>query len=108
MINSRFMRIMIIFDLPTVESYEKKEYRQFRKELIKNGYIMIQFSVYLKSFNHQIKLNDEVIKISKYIPKSGNIRAILLTEHQWANAAFICGDKQINEFVNNNERFNKI
>ena len=82
MVNSRFMRIMIIFDLPTIESYEQKEYRQFRKELIKNGYVMIQFSVYLKSFNHQINLNEEIVKISKCIPKSGNIRAISLTEHQ--------------------------
>lgn len=102
------MRIMIIFDLPTIESFEKKEYRLFRNELIKNGYIMIQFSVYLKSFNHQINLNEEVQKISRYIPKSGNIKAISLTEHQWSNAIFICGEKQINELVNNNERFNKI
>lgn len=108
MVNSRFMRIMIIFDLPTIESYEQKEYRQFRKELIKNGYVMIQFSVYLKSFNHQISLNEEIVKISKRIPKSGNIRAISLTEHQWSNAIFMCGEKQINEIVNNNERFNKI
>ena len=76
--------------------------------LIKNGYIMVQFSIYLKSFNHQINLNDEVLKINKYIPKSGNIRALSLTEHQWSNAVFICGEKQINELVNNSERFNKI
>lgn len=102
------MRIMIIFDLPTIESFEKREYRLFRKELIKSGYMMIQFSVYLKSFNHQINLKEEILKISKHIPKSGNIRAISLTEHQWSNAIFMCGEKQLNELVNDNERFNKI
>ena len=44
----RFMRIFVFFDLPMDSLEEKREYRKFRKALIKNGFIMMQESVYCK------------------------------------------------------------
>ena len=38
----RMMRLMIMFDLPV----ERREYRQFRKRLINEGFLMIQYSIY--------------------------------------------------------------
>jgi CRISPR-associated protein Cas2 len=40
------MRVMVFFDLPVVTSAERKEYTKFRKFLIHEGFIMMQFSVY--------------------------------------------------------------
>ena len=45
----RFMRVLVMFDLPTETSLQRKNYRKFRKTLIKNGFIMMQESVYVKS-----------------------------------------------------------
>ena len=42
------MRLMIMFDLPVETSEERKEYRKFRKNLINEGFIMIQYSVYVR------------------------------------------------------------
>ena len=39
---------MIMFDLPVETSEERKEYRKFRKNLINEGFIMIQYSVYVR------------------------------------------------------------
>ena len=36
----RFMRIMVFFDLPTITPANRKDYANFRKYLIKNGFIM--------------------------------------------------------------------
>jgi CRISPR-associated protein Cas2 len=80
--NIKYMRALLIFDLPTLNAYERKEYRKFRKFLIRQGYIMIQFSVYVKAFNGQIKTSEEVKKFADVIPKDGNIRIIKVTEHQ--------------------------
>lgn len=35
----RFMRILVMFDLPTLTSEDLKMYRNFRKFLIKNGFL---------------------------------------------------------------------
>lgn len=104
----RSMRLLLLFDLPMVEDYEKKEYTNFRKELIKQGYFMIQFSVYMKCVNTQIKLESEIKKIYKYVPTNGNIRLIAITEKQYSNMEILLGKKKINEIYNNNERYTKI
>lgn len=44
----RIMRLMVMFDLPTDTSQQRKQYRQFRKKLLNEGFIMIQYSVYVR------------------------------------------------------------
>ena len=104
----RNMRILLLFDLPTIESYEKKEYTQFRKHLLKNGYTMIQFSVYVKCINTQLKVDKELKKLYQFVPTNGNIRMLTVTEKQYQNMVMILGKKKINEIYNNAERYIKI
>lgn len=42
------MRLMIMFDLPMNTAEEKRNYRKFRKCLINEGFLMIQYSVYVR------------------------------------------------------------
>lgn len=104
----RRMRILLFFDLPSIEQYEKKEYLDFRKSLIKNGFIMIQFSIYVKAVNASSKIKYEIEKIKKNIPSQGNIRIIHITESQYQNMTILLGNKKINEIYNNSERYTKI
>lgn len=102
------MRILLMFDLPSQEDYEKKEYRIFHKNLIKNGFVMIQFSVYVKAINSYSKINREINKLRKSIPKNGNIRVLSVTEKQYQDMILILGHKNINEIYNNDRRYIKI
>ena len=43
------MRMLCMFDLPVELSDERKAYREFRKNLIKEGFIMMQYSVYVRT-----------------------------------------------------------
>lgn len=102
------MRLLLFYDLPNTESYETKEYNQFRKSLLRNGYTMIQFSVYMKTINTQTKIEQEIKKIVKCLPNNGNIRVIAVTEKQYENMYILVGKKKINEIYNNTERYIKI
>ena len=44
--NNRFMRIIVMFDLPVITDKEKKTATKFRKFLLDEGFIMMQYSVY--------------------------------------------------------------
>ena len=44
----RFMRVIVFFDLPTLTTEDKRNYSKFRRFLIKNGFMMLQESVYAK------------------------------------------------------------
>jgi len=53
----RFMRLIVFFDLPVVKKEDRKGYTQFRKFLLKDGYDMVQFSVYSRICNGQESVN---------------------------------------------------
>lgn len=97
-----------MFDLPSVETKEKKEYSIFHKELIKNGYFMIQFSVYCKTIHFKSKVDSEINKLKKKLPNDGNVRVIVITEKQYNDMKILVGHKKINEVYNNAERYIKI
>ena len=44
----KIMRVLCMFDLPVETDEERRAYRTFRKNLIKEGFIMIQYSVYVR------------------------------------------------------------
>lgn len=104
----RNMRLVLLFDLPSIELYEKKEYNNFKKTLLKNGYYMMQYSVYVKSLNIQTKIQNEVNKIKKSIPINGNIRLIVITEKQYSEMYVLLGKKRDDEIYNSPERYIKI
>lgn len=42
----RVMWILVFFDLPTQTKKDKKVYQSFRDKLIRDGFVMFQFSIY--------------------------------------------------------------
>lgn len=44
----RVMRLMIMFDLPVLTSENRRNYRKFRKALINEGFLMMQYSIYVR------------------------------------------------------------
>lgn len=97
-----------MFDLPNVEDYEKKEYLLFRKKLIKNGYIMFQYSVYMKCVPNQSNVKNEINRLKKNVPTNGNIRVLYITEKQYQDMEIILGGKKASEFYNDDKRYIKI
>ena len=88
----RFMRILIMFDLPTTTATERKAYREFRKFLLKEGFLMHQFSIYSKIFlNDTVK--DSLIKRIKWNkPPAGYVTILTVTEKQFARMIYLCGN----------------
>lgn len=88
----RFMRILVMFDLPVTASVERKEYARFRKYLIKSGFIMLQESVYCK-LSPNSTLADAVIEnVRKNKPEKGLVQVLRVTEKQYAKMEFIVGE----------------
>lgn len=40
------MRVIVMFDLPVLTAQERRDYTRFRKHLLKNGFLMMQESIY--------------------------------------------------------------
>lgn len=94
-----FMRLIIFFDLPTITKIDRKKYADFRKLLIKNGYMMIQFSVYSKIFNNRDAATKHIEFIQNNAPNNGHIRIMMVTEKQYSKMRIIIGGRTNQENV---------
>ena len=91
-INYRFMRLMVFFDLPTITSENRRNYRKFRKNLISTGFFMMQESVYCRMVINEAMAKSVVAKIEGFKPPQGMVCVMIVTEKQFANISFIIGD----------------
>lgn len=99
----RYMRVIVMFDLPVTSSEDLKEYTRFRKYLVKNGFLMMQESIYCKlALNTTV--SDAIIKnIKKNKPKKGLVQILTLTEKQFSKMELIVGDYS-SEVLDTDER----
>lgn len=93
----KIMRLLLFFDLPMVTKEERRIYSKFRKYLIENGFMMIQFSVYSKIFPNRTSLYQYVEGLKRNLPIKGSIRIMAVTEKQYEKMMILVGGKTVQE-----------
>lgn len=86
------MRILVFFDLPVLSLEQRRDYRSFRKFLIKDGFIMLQESVYCKMVLNESAAKAVVEQIKKNRPEDGLIQLLTVTEKQFSKMEYIVGE----------------
>ena len=87
------MRVVVFFDLPVLTESNRREYRTFRKFLIKSGFMMVQESVYCKLAQNSSIADIMVDNIKKNKPPEGLVQVLRVTEKQYNKMDFIVGEK---------------
>ena len=88
------MRLMVFFDLPTLTVKDGQEYRRFQKFLVKNGFIMTQYSVYSKLVLNASQAESIKNLLKKNVPQKGLIQCLQITEQQFASIEYLAGKGQ--------------
>ena len=99
----RFMRVIVFFDLPTETIENKREYTRFRKLLIKNGFLMMQESVYCRMLITPSAGRAVLDLIRKNRPSAGIVQVMTVTEKQFAGMEYITGEHH-SEIIESDER----
>lgn len=97
------MRVFVMFDLPTDTSVHRKAYRDFRKFLLVNGFIMLQESVYVKLVLNGTSVRLLEKQLREHKPVDGNICLLTVTEKQYSKMEILTGDVQ-SEVLDTTER----
>lgn len=97
------MRVIVMFDLPSVTSAEMKEYRTFRKFLIKNGFIMLQQSIYSKLALNMTATYVIIEHVKQHKPPDGLVQLLTITEKQYNRMEFVVGNKK-SDVIDSTER----
>lgn len=93
----RFMRSIVIFDLPVKTKAERRLATQFRKALLDDGFEMLQFSVYTRICRNRDNAIMHLSRLKKIAPSNGSIRMFMITENQYSDMAIIAGEKTVQE-----------
>lgn len=101
--DDKFMRVLLMFDIPTKSKKEQKYATRFRNELIKQGFFMMQFSVYMRICKGVSAAKSAVERVRGILPPLGNVRTLIITEKQFDNMQILLGSAGFNEKMNNDK-----
>ena len=91
------MWLFVFFDLPVKTKPERRTATQFRNFLLKDGYMMIQFSVYARICNGQDRIDKHLQRLHLSIPQKGSVRVMQVTDKQYERMKILVGTKKNNE-----------
>lgn len=89
----RIMWVLVFFDLPTETKKERRVAASFRKEMIKDGFQMFQFSIYLRHCASGENADVHVKRIKKRLPELGNVGVLTITDKQFSSMEVFSGQK---------------
>ncbi|MFZ7334027.1 CRISPR-associated endonuclease Cas2 [Streptococcus pluranimalium] len=89
----RYMRMILMFDMPTDTTDERKAYRKFRKFLISEGFIMHQYSIYSKLLLNNSANKAMLDRLQENNPKKGSITLLTVTEKQFSRMIYLNGER---------------
>ncbi len=95
----RWMWLIVFFDLPVGTKPEKRAAAQFRKDLQKDGYVMLQWSVYARPCRGLERAQKHLARLRQVVPTMGSVRAMTVTEQQYARMELLIGKRKNEEQV---------
>lgn len=72
-----------MFDLPTGTPSERRKYNDFRQSLLKDGFVMIQYSVYARHCPSDENAEVHRRRIQLALPDEGEVRILTITDKQF-------------------------
>lgn len=89
----RIMWLFVFFDLPTNTQKERKAYSDFRKKLQKDGFSMMQYSVYVRHCASKESADVHIKRVKSFIPSQGQVSILQITDKQYGNIINFWGKK---------------
>lgn len=72
-----------MFDLPTDTKKERKAYADFRKNLLRDGFQMFQFSMYVRHCSSRQNMEAHIRRVKSVMPEKGQIGIMAITDKQF-------------------------
>ncbi len=99
MLNSRFnayrtMWVLVLFDLPTETKKERRDASLFRKRLLENGFMMFQFSIYMRFCQSMENADMHTKRVKSMLPSKGKVGIFSITDKQFGRMEIFYGAKK--------------
>ncbi len=89
----RIMWVMVFYDLPTETKKARKAAAQFRKDIMKDGFTMFQFSIYLRHCPSRENAQVHINRVKAIVPAEGTVGIMCVTDKQFGAMELFHGAK---------------
>lgn len=90
----RVVWVFVFFDLPTDTKKDRRNYSRFRKSLVKDGFNMLQFSIYTRHSSSRENATIHIRRVKSILPPKGEIVVFTLTDKQFGMMEFFRGESE--------------
>ncbi len=87
----RFMWVLVMFDLPVDTKKDRRNYRRFRNKLLKDGFDMLQYSVYGRHCPSEENAKVHIQRVENALPPDGQVRVLKVTDKQFERMRIFWG-----------------
>ena len=91
------MRMLVFFDLPVDTKEGRKSATRFRNFLLKDGFYMVQFSVYARICSGYDTVETHRRRLKQNLPENGSVRLLVITEKQYETIDILLGERKIED-----------
>ena len=91
----RVMWLLVLFDLPTETKRDRKASADFRKKLIRDGFTMFQFSIYVRHCASRENAEVHIKRVKNFIPEYGKVGILCITDKQFGGIELFYGKKAV-------------
>lgn len=88
----RTMWVVAMFDLPVDTKEARKAYAHFRKDLLRDGFRMMQFSVYIRHASSRENAAVHADRVEALLPPDGEVRVMVVTDKQFGRMRVFFGN----------------
>lgn len=90
----RILWILVFFDLPTETKKDRAAHAKFRKEIMRDGFTMFQFSIYLRHCSSRENAEVHLKRVKKLLPEKGSVGILTITDKQFGDIELFRGKEK--------------
>lgn len=88
------MWVMVMFDLPTETKQDIRNYTDFRKRLLNDGFGLFQFSMYVRHCSSRENAEVHMKRVKSFLPPKGNVGIMCVTDKQFGDIELFHGKQE--------------
>jgi len=89
--------LIVMFDLPTTSKTDKRNYVDFRRFLLNDGFRLMQWSVYSRHCRSRDHLEVHQTRVRQHVPPAGEVRMLHMTEAQFGRMEIFRKRSRVND-----------
>ena len=89
------MWIIVMFDRPVDSKQARRRYTVFRKGLVRDGFLQMQYSVYLRHASSRENAEVHMSRVEATVPPEGEVRVLTVTDKQFERMRVFWGKSRV-------------